>query len=83
VAGSAGQRSSILASLRQIVPQFTYPNCEAESKIGHEPSHEKEWETANLPLPPRLPAMQPGLATFAEIPQSTYRSWPAAATELR
>jgi FlaA1/EpsC-like NDP-sugar epimerase len=81
---SIGERSSILATLRQIVPQFTYPNCETRCEVSsesdREPSrevaNEPAWKQQSVPPPSLVPDPQPELPALAEIPESSYRSWP-------
>jgi FlaA1/EpsC-like NDP-sugar epimerase len=63
---AVGERSTILASLRKLVPQFTYPGCEVVPK------------QKSVPLPPRVLPAPSGIAAEREVPQASYRSWPVA-----
>jgi FlaA1/EpsC-like NDP-sugar epimerase len=67
VAMSLGKRASILAQLRQIVPQFTYAGCDQAASAE------------NLPLSPSASpnacAAQPQAPTPADMPRSPYRTW--------
>lgn len=65
VAVALGQRASILAGLRRIVPQFSYADC------GPAP------DPASAPMTVRLPAPQPEVPGFAERPQPAYSRWRA------
>jgi FlaA1/EpsC-like NDP-sugar epimerase len=83
LAVSIGERASILANLRQIVPQFTYPGCEIGCEISREISCETDskldgepvWKRPSVPLR-HMPAQQPELPALAEISEVGYRSWP-------
>jgi FlaA1/EpsC-like NDP-sugar epimerase len=74
---SVGQRFSILAHLRQIVPQFTYPGCEQANReqTVREQNSEPSWNPDSITLPSPVSA-QSELAALAEIPQSNYHSLP-------
>jgi FlaA1/EpsC-like NDP-sugar epimerase len=74
LAVSLGQRSSILAGLRQIVPQFSYPGCE-QFQPGY--SHRDDARPVeNLPLPRLVPPPPAEIQPVADLPAASYHTWP-------
>jgi FlaA1/EpsC-like NDP-sugar epimerase len=75
VAVSLGERTTILAQLRRIVPQFIYADCEtAVSTAMLSPSSETKLSPTRSPI---SSAAQPETPALTEAQRSPYRTWPA------
>ena len=64
VAMSLGKRASILAHLKQIVPQFTYAGSDQAGSME------------NMPLTPSASKAQPETSALVAMPRSRNRPWP-------
>jgi len=65
VAMSLGDRTSILAQLQQIVPQFSYTDCDQAEDAQKVSSSPSAAETSTEPL------------ALSDMPQTPYRAWQA------
>jgi FlaA1/EpsC-like NDP-sugar epimerase len=80
LAVSVGERSSILARLRQIVPQFTYTSCETDSELVAELSSEQAVSTPNPELASGLEREAPWKQPSVPLPPRVPAAQPEFAT---